>query len=354
MVGARFEPRYELGSQLVRTVCRPPPTPADPPAPPPSPTREPVVTKMCLSWGEQVGYSAPVVHSRPRRRAQLEEIATASYGADWEERGQRKLAALAALLPLLFPSAQGQAAGTTDLATTALPSGWARVPRPGLRGILTGVAALVVAVIVAVAANAGGESPGQTTAEAVATTSAQPGTSATPTAEPSASASASPSPSESPSDSASPSASASSSPATPSPGETSTPVSPPTPSTSTPAPEPSTSTPSTPAVGVKSVSVTILRQTSISGATASFDVTTDGPGPVTVVITWFTGDTKGSLGAPEGTQTFQRSGATQYTITLGHTFTGKGCYWGVQASTSPSAANGSSSQQIFIRRCTIS
>lgn len=107
-------------------------------------------------------------------------------------------------------------------------------------------------------------------------------------------------------------------------------------------------------MGVKSVSVTILRQTSISGATASFDVTTDGPGPVTVVITWFTGDTKGSLGAPEGTQTFQRSGATQYTITLGHTFTGKGCYWGVQASTSPSAANGSSSQQIFIRRCTIS
>ncbi|MEV6400982.1 hypothetical protein AB0M39_40445 [Streptomyces sp. NPDC051907] len=107
-------------------------------------------------------------------------------------------------------------------------------------------------------------------------------------------------------------------------------------------------------MSVTSVSVTSLRQTGVTTAGATVDVATDGTGPVTVVVTWYTGDGKGQLGASDGSQTFQRSGSTQYTITLDHAFQGKGCYWGVQAATSPSAANGSSSQQIFIRRCTLS
>ncbi|MFD0431652.1 serine/threonine-protein kinase [Streptomyces zhihengii] len=65
--------------------------------------------------------------------AELEEIAGAAYGPDWEERGRGRLAALSALLPLLFPSAAGRAAGTTDRATTALapPGAGARRARAG-------------------------------------------------------------------------------------------------------------------------------------------------------------------------------------------------------------------------------
>jgi eukaryotic-like serine/threonine-protein kinase len=106
-------------------------------------------------------------------------------------------------------------------------------------------------------------------------------------------------------------------------------------------------------VRVKSVSVSSLRKTSTSVASASIDVATDGTGPVTIVIEWFTGNAKGELGAQDGSQSFERSGATQYTITLDHTFGGKGCYWGVRATTNPAAATGSSWQQIQVRRCTV-
>ncbi|GGR65974.1 hypothetical protein GCM10010269_00670 [Streptomyces humidus] len=64
--------------------------------------------------------------------AELEAVAAAAYGEDWEERGQRKLAALAALLPLLFPCADpGGASGATALATTDLG------PDPGLSSSAT-------------------------------------------------------------------------------------------------------------------------------------------------------------------------------------------------------------------------
>jgi serine/threonine-protein kinase len=102
------------------------------------------------------------------------------------------------------------------------------------------------------------------------------------------------------------------------------------------------------------VSVTSFRQTGTADGAATIDVATDGTGPVTVVVTWYTGQAKGELGAPDGSETFQRSGATQYTISLKHTFQGQGCYWGVRATTNPAAASGSSQQQIYIRRCTIS
>ncbi|MFF0061468.1 serine/threonine-protein kinase [Streptomyces sp. NPDC005279] len=285
--------------------------------------------------------------------AELEEIAGAAYGPDWEERGQRKLAALAALLPLLLPSAAGQAAGTTELATTALGGGWGSW-KPGLRGVLTGIAALVVAVLVAVAAKATGDDPRQQTAQSVATTSAVPGTAATSPVGPSGSAgpSATGSASASVGSSPSPSGSATAGPATPSPVMSSTPASP-SPSSSAPSADPSTSPPTTAPVKVRSVSVSSLRQMSTTGAAASIDVVTDGTGPVTIVIAWFAGDAKGELGTQDGSQTFERSGATQYTITLDHTFRGRSCYWGVRATTNPTASNGSSTQQILTRRCSI-
>ncbi len=309
---------------------------------------------------------AKAPEERPENAAafvtELEGIARAAYGEDWEERGQRKLAALAALLPLLFPSAGGQSAGTTDLATTALggggSGGWAGRWKPGLRGVLTGAAAVIIAVVVAVAADAAGEGPRQAIAQSLATTSAEPGTTNWPSEAPSESASPSPSASASASASGSvspsPTDSASPTPGTLTPTVTapSTPPDPPTGEPTTAAP--TTTAPTVAPVAVKSVSVTSLRQISTSAAAASVDVATDGTGPVTIVISWFTGDNKGQLGTPDGSQTFRRSGATQYSLSLQHTFQGKGCFWGVQATTDPGAANGSSSQQIFIRRCTIS
>lgn len=143
--------------------------------------------------------------------AELEGVALAAYGPEWEERGQRKLAALAALLPLLFPSAGGPAAGTTAFATTEVPggSGWA----PGRRGWLAAGVALVLGTVLVLTTDAIGAAPDAASAvSAFATTSAAPPGSASPSANPSPTDSASPSPSPSPSASPSPSPSASTSP----------------------------------------------------------------------------------------------------------------------------------------------
>ncbi|WP_137991040.1 serine/threonine-protein kinase [Streptomyces vilmorinianum] len=307
---------------------------------------------------------AKAPQERPENAAafvsELEAVATAAYGPDWEERGQRRLAALAALLPLLFPSAGGPATGTTALATTTLPEPGGRWGRLWRRVLPAGVAALVLAVLAAVGARAGDDGPGGSTTEAFATTSAQPGTTPGTTAPPD-----SPSPTSSPSasESATPTATPSDMPTTAPPSVTATPTATGTATptatatwtpTTPPATDPTTTPPAPRPVGVKSVSVTSLRQTGPSTAEASFEVLTDGTGPVTVLIAWFTGDTKGGTGVSDGSESIRRSGATQYTITLTHTFQGNGCYWGVRATTDPSAANGGSTQQILTRRCTIS
>ncbi|MFE5486862.1 serine/threonine-protein kinase [Streptomyces sp. NPDC056527] len=293
---------------------------------------------------------------------ELETVATAAYGPDWEERGQRRLAALAALLPLLLPSnGGGQATGTTALHTTTLPPSGGRGTRLWPKVLPAGAAALILALLAAVAARAGDEGTGRTTTEAFATTSTLPGASDSPTAAPSAT----PSPEATPS-AATPSASTGSTPSsTPPPSPTETPTATPTatatvtpttaPTTTAPSTAPVTSPPvTTRPVGVKSVSVTGLRQTGPATAQATFEVVTDGTGPVTVLIGWFTSDTKGAPGVADGSETLRRSGATRYTFTLSHSFQGGGCYWGVRATTDPSAANGGSTQQILTRGCTIS
>ncbi|MCT4354006.1 serine/threonine protein kinase [Streptomyces sp. Je 1-79] len=290
--------------------------------------------------------------------AELESVATAAYGPDWEERGRRRLAALAALLPLLFPSSGGEpATGTTALARTTLP-------RPAGRGrrlwpelvVPAGVTALILALLAAVAARAGDEGGG-TTAESFATTSTLPTASESPTAAPTST----PSPEATPS--VSEEATPSSTPTTtlPVPTTTPTPVATPTtpvpttdPPTTPPTPPPTTA-PTTPPVGVKAVSVTALRQTGPSTAEASFDVVTDGTGPVVLHLSWSTADGKGEAGVSDGSESLRRSGATRYTITVTHTFRGGGCYWGVRATTDPAPANGGSTRQILTRRgCPVS
>ncbi|MFF8606862.1 serine/threonine-protein kinase [Streptomyces sp. NPDC015346] len=301
--------------------------------------------------------------------AELEAVATAAYGPDWEERGQRKLAALAALLPLLFPSSGGPATGTTSVATTTVPPPRPRIPR-GRPGVWpAAVAALILGVLAAVAARAGDEGPGRTTAQAFATARTLPSPSPSDPAPtdpaPSSPAPSSPAPSSpAPSPTAAlPSWAPSSTPPTAAPPSgppssaptTTTPTTPPPPPPSPPPrTEPGSAPPSARPVAVKEVTVTGLRQTGPGEAEATFEVVTDGPGPVTLSLTWFTGDTKGELGAPDGSESHERSGATRYTVTLTHAFQGRGCYWGVRATTSPSAANGGSTQQILTRRCTVS
>ncbi|WP_411111636.1 serine/threonine-protein kinase [Streptomyces sp. c-19] len=319
-------------------------------------------------------------HERPENAAafvsELESVATAAYGPDWEERGRGRLAALAALLPLLFPSSGGASEGLTSLATTTLASPQPRFRWRLPRGLPAGAAALVLALLLALAARAGGDSAGDEAAEAFATTSTVPTTlppdpGATPstalpskappptptTPEPSSS-SESPGPSDTPD--ASPTDGTTTAPTdTPTPtvpaGTTSPPTPPPTDTPpATPTSTPPTTAPPTPPVSVTAVSVTGLRQTGPTTATATVDVSTDGTGPVTILVEWFTGDEKGSPGAPDGSETFRREGATRYTLTLTHDVRGTGCYWGTRATTDPAAASGGSLQQIFIRRCTIS
>ncbi|MFJ3923130.1 serine/threonine-protein kinase [Streptomyces sp. NPDC090022] len=283
--------------------------------------------------------------------AELEGVAVSAYGPDWEERGQRKLAALAALLPLLFPSAGGTAAGTTAVASTSVGggAGWA----PGRRGWLAAGVSLILGAALVLAQASASEAP-RGALSAFATTAPTPPGPGSPAPGPSPSASAGPSPSLSPS--ASPSASASASPsasatATASPPYTSSPH-PGATATATvrPSPKPPTVTPTptpSPPVVVGSVTVTV-RQTGVTTGQATVSVSVKG-GPVPVVVEWFTGDAPGSLGAAEGTETFTYPGAGAAPVTRTHTFTGKGCYWGVRVS----AGGKSSSDQILTRRCTL-
>ncbi|MFC5216599.1 serine/threonine-protein kinase [Streptomyces coerulescens] len=299
---------------------------------------------------------------------ELEAVAGTAYGPDWEERGRGRLAALVALLPLLLPSARGVPRTTTDTARTVLrpEPGYSLTPArswlPSRPGMLVSGAAVLLAVLLTYGVPFAPGTAAQRAERALATTSAQPGAEPAGTTAPTASASSStsPSPSESVAPSASPSESSSgpaetdgtdpSAPAPPAGGEEPTP---PTGTEST-TPPPTDSPPSPAAPAVKDVSVSGFVQTGSSTATATIDVVTDGTGPVSITVSWFTGNVVGLPGAADGApQTFTRSGATQYSIPVDHTFQNAGCYWTVQATTEPGSADGGASQQLLTRRCDI-
>ncbi|MEV6015737.1 MULTISPECIES: protein kinase [unclassified Streptomyces] len=311
---------------------------------------------------------AKAPEQRPARAedfvAELEATAGGAYGADWEERGRRRLAALAALSLLLLPSTPAVPRHATDTARTVLGGapGWLRTWQPSLRGLLVAGAALVAALLLTYGIDRHAPDFGtpRRAAEALATTSAQPAGDGGPTAT-GDSGSPTPSSSSSVSGPATPSASATDATAQPtvsasttagvSPSAT---VAPPTPPVTATA-EPTTASPS-PSVttGVKSVAFSGFRQTGNATAAATVTVTTDGTGPVTLTVAWFTGEVSGQSGTQDGAaDTYQRSGSTQYTIALDHTFAGTGCYWAVQATTRPASADGGAWQQLLTRRCTL-
>ncbi|MCX5008154.1 serine/threonine protein kinase [Streptomyces sp. NBC_00638] len=292
--------------------------------------------------------------------AELEATAGGAYGPDWEERGRGRLATLVALSLLLLPSAPSVPRRATDTARTVLGGtpDWLRAWRPSLRSLLVSGAALVAALLLTYGIDRHAPDFGapRQAAQALATTSAQPTGPNGPTA------TADP---DSPTPSSSSSASAPSTPSG-SAGESTTepPVSasatasatvagttPP----ATPTAEPPTTPPSpTATVNVKAVAFSGFRQTGTATAAATVTVTTDGTGPVTLTVAWFTGEVSGQTGSQDGAaETFQRSGSTQYTLSLDHTFQGTGCYWGVQARTQPASADGGAWQQLLTRRCTL-
>ncbi|MEW2167834.1 protein kinase [Streptomyces sp. NPDC007084] len=294
--------------------------------------------------------------------AELEAAAGGAYGPDWEERGRGRLAALAALSLLLPRQAPGGPRdGTTDTARTVLhrTPDFLRVWRPDGRSLLLSAAAIVAALLLTYGVDRHAPAfgtPGQA-AQALATTSARPGSAdgVPVTADPE-----SPAPSASAPVSATATASgaadATATPTAPPDTATATVAAPPT-SAAPPTGEPTTTPPSaspSPEAGVESVVFGGFRQTGTATATASLTVTTDGTGPVTITVTWSTGDEAGQVGAQDGAaDTYQRGGATQYTIALDHTFQGAGCYWNVRAGTQPVSADGGASQQLLTRRCAI-
>ncbi|MFI8452035.1 serine/threonine-protein kinase [Streptomyces erythrochromogenes] len=280
--------------------------------------------------------------------AELEGVALAAYGPEWEERGQRKLAALAALLPLLFPSAGAPAAGTTAVATTKLDggSGWA----PGKRGWIAAGTALVLGAVLVFTTDAIGAAPGGASAlSAFATTSAAPPGSASPTPGASASASASPSPSPSASASASPSPSASASASATASGWPTL-----SPSPTTPKPtvswSPTASPTPTPTLRVTNVAVSL--KTGVYRGDAAITVASQGTGPVTVVVEWFLGGAQGSLSVPDGSESFTVQAGSTVTTNKVHAFSrDRGCYGGVRVTTKPAAGNKSASASQYLPRC---
>ncbi|MFG2793828.1 serine/threonine-protein kinase [Streptomyces sp. NPDC048419] len=290
---------------------------------------------------------------------ELEAVAGAAYGPEWEVRGRARLAALVALLALLLPSARAPRT-TTDTARTILSpqprNGWARSWLPGRPGMLVSAAAVLLGILLTYGIHHASGAAAEQAAQALATTSAQSGAqSASSTARPTAPTTAgglSPSPASSPSGSATTDTGDPGTSATASPVQGTTPGEATTAATPTTAPATSPAGPAAPAV--KNVAVSAFQQTGPTTATATVDITTDGTGPLSLTVSWFTSNIGIQLGSPDGTaQTFQRSGATHYTITVDHPFQNDGCYWAVQATTTPAAATGTSSQQILTRQCEI-
>ncbi|MFC6084257.1 serine/threonine-protein kinase [Sphaerisporangium aureirubrum] len=82
---------------------------------------------------------------------ELEAVAAEAYGPDWEDRGRRRLAGLAALLALLFPLGGEIPDASTSMAETDLGGGVSGAARKLSIKIVAGVAGLaVVAAVTAV------------------------------------------------------------------------------------------------------------------------------------------------------------------------------------------------------------
>ncbi|MFJ6837129.1 protein kinase [Streptomyces sp. NPDC091209] len=254
--------------------------------------------------------------------ADLERSATEGYGADWEERGRRRLAELTALLALLFPFT---ATATLDAPARALTL-LGRVRRSGWKAA-AGAAALAVVAGGATSVAARPHDTATTVASSVPSGVNSPtppasSSSGTPTAVPTtADVTSSVTPSATPeSPSASPTTSASTAP----------PAEPPAPTTVPPA---------SPTPGTVTITVGSWRRGQTQG-TLIADVTVDttGTGSLTVTADYYV-DTPAD---PYGNRTEVLSGGTHYPVTFEADFSNHPCRgtWMVTLTTTPAAANG--------------
>ncbi|MFF0864312.1 protein kinase [Nonomuraea sp. NPDC003560] len=91
---------------------------------------------------------------------ELEAIAAEAYGADWEERGRRRLAALAGLLILLFPSPLHDAAEThTALTETRFPDPARLLSKLSAKIAIGAVAVGVVVAVGVILVNSSSDEP---------------------------------------------------------------------------------------------------------------------------------------------------------------------------------------------------
>jgi tRNA A-37 threonylcarbamoyl transferase component Bud32 len=263
---------------------------------------------------------------RPSDAAALEHrlagAAQTQCGSDWRERGRRQLARRAALLALLFPRPDRR---FDEVARARTVLGMRRAV-----AVSAGVALLVLASGGIAAARTFDGSPAALTR--VTHLEAAPTTRATPPG-PLAAATAPPS-----------------GPASPTPtGPVSAPTSGPTslPTAAPPLPVPTAGPAASAApdpTGVTLATVTSFGQTDGTGSSTRVTVRTTGPGPVVLSLHYNRYPTKGGTPVPDGASSRSLSGARSYTITDSHSFSSCAEYWGVVASTTPAAANGSSSQ----------
>ncbi|WP_195826299.1 serine/threonine-protein kinase [Streptomyces xantholiticus] len=315
--------------------------------------------------------------------AELEAVAVAGYGDEWEERGLHALALRAAglMVGLLEPFDGGAEEATTSLATTELDGtdGAQGVRRPGrlrsggdavnagrspragrrLRGpVLVGAGVLaVVAVLTAIAVSGGPSSHQASSSSPGDGTRPVPGQTTSPSPSGPAEVSASASSSVSPSVSISPGSPSGGADATPTGGGTAggaagdgksgspslDPVGPGEPAAATPTGG-GLQSPAAGSVAVSGAEITRLGAASSGrAADAAVAVTTTGPEPVTLTLTWYNSDEGGTPGEQDGaTETYVLKGRTSYDLRYTHTFRSDRCprYWGLRISTTPGAESG--------------
>ena len=308
----------------------------------PEPVRPLIRHGMAKVPGERPASAADFV-------GELEGLAVAAYGEDWEERGQRKLAALLALLPLLLLRAPGTAPdGATSLATTNLGPGHAVKVRKGraVRATVGAGTALVIVAAVVVAthkppAPQPTADPGNPTSVAQSSVTAAPpitptGTptptlTATVTATPTATATGTPTATET------------------TPEHTATPTHTVT-HTKTPTTPPPTTPPPTTPPPLQVISVAISRYLCEPGSETTTEalvtVKTNGAAAGSLTLTWWVGRSARTPISTESTATYSLAkGTTSFSTTYYGNFSNASYedYWGLTVSTTPTAASGNGS-----------
>lgn len=282
---------------------------------------------------------------------ELEQAAVGAYGADWEERGQRKIATLMALLPLLLLRTTQPAApaATTSIATTVLGGGGSAagatavgaglLAAAGTKGrrhltrstIASSVAgALVIAGLGVTAAYGMSHKPTNVGQQPAAATSPE---GATTLVTPSASPSPMPSPSVDASPSPTPSAAATTTSSQPTASDSAT-------TSSSPSSRPSASPSPSASTGPMISSLTLTSFTcDFTTVNATISVTTNGVAGSTLTYYWYWVDEAGATHqiTKPATVDLQAGVVTSQIFTPSQSFADyQAAYqWGIEISTSP-------------------